>query len=241
MFILTEDEVNEYDCEQLVIPIISKGNMARNKFEINHDLITQLALDGKKVYLLDLAKSSEVELPDPLKEYLNAIAIIERKGIKVQDSYKCSKRKPWYAVPIVKTGSVVFFKRYDVCPRISTNPNGIHTTDIAYNLQLNEGIEAESLVFCFYNSLTLAQCEFAGRYYAGGVSELTPNEFRSIHIPYRRIDKEDISILKGMFRDYEDLDTIIEFVNSKTLALDLSSNEIIQLDSIRKRLIKRRK
>ena len=240
-FILTEKEVAQYNCKQFVIPIISKGVMARNKFEINDELVKKLALDGQKVYLLALAKSSANELPDPLKKYLGTVATTKRGGIEIQDSYKCSRRKPWYAVPIVKSGRVVFFKRYDICPRISTNPSGIHTTDIAYNLQLNEGIDAESLVFCFYNSLTLAQCEFAGRYYAGGVSELTPNEFRSVCIPYRNIQTADIFKLKKMFSEKKHLDSIINFVNSKTLTFGLNSEEIHQLDSIRKRLIRRRK
>lgn len=80
-----------------------------------------------------------------------------------------------------------------------------------------------------------------GRYYAGGVSELTPNEFRSVHIPYRHIQPTDISQLKEMFVQSKPLDEIIDFVNSKTLALDLRIDEIVQLNSIRKRLIKRRK
>lgn len=240
-FILTEDEVDQYDCRPYVIPIISKGIMARNQFEINNALITQLAQERKKVYLLNLAQTQEDDLPDALKGYLKSIATMKRKGIEIQNSYKCSKRKPWYAVPIVKSGSVVFFKRYDVCPRISTNPSKIHTTDIAYNLQLHDDVEAESLVFCFYNALTLAQCEFVGRYYAGGVLELTPNEFRSVYIPYRRIESTDILKLKDMFNKATPLDNIIDFVNSKTLALDLSADEIKQLHSIRKRLIKRRK
>lgn len=240
-FILTDDEVNQYNCRNYVIPIISKGVMARNKFEVNNNLIQQLAHDGKKVYLLNLANTDENALPETLKNYLGKTAKTERDGIEIQKSYKCSKRKPWYAVPIVKNGSVIFFKRYDLCPRISTNPEGIHTTDIAYNLQLNEAFEAESLVFCFYNSLTLAQCEFVGRYYAGGVSELTPSEFRSVHIPYRQIELTDISKLKEMFDQNKPLDEIIDFVNSKTLALNLRIDKIDQLNSIRKRLIKRRK
>ncbi len=240
-FILTESEVNKYNCIQYVIPIISKGIMVRNQFEIDNALITQLAREGKKVYLLNLAKTQKSDLPCELKEYLDSVAIIKRNDIEIQNSYKCSKRKPWYAVPIVRAGSVVFFKRYDTCPRISTNLSKIHTTDIAYNLQLHDEIEAESLVFCFYNSLTLAQCEFAGRYYAGGVSELTPSEFRSINVPYRHIEADDIAKMKKMFNENVSLDTIIDFVNSKTLDLDLSSEEIDQLDTIRKRLIKRRK
>src|SRR5699024_3910683 len=156
-----------------VKPIISKGVMAKNKFEVNHALISELASAGKKVYLLDLIGAKPDELPVSLKNYLSVVATTKRNGVEIQKSYKCSKRKPWYGVPIVKSGRVIFFKRYDLCPRISTNPAEIYTTDIAYNLRLHEGIEPESLVFCFYNSLTLAQCEFVGRYYAGGVSELT--------------------------------------------------------------------
>lgn len=240
-FILTKDEVNQYDCAQYVKPIISKGIMAKNKFEVNYDLVLQLALEGKKVYLLDLVDSKLDQLPVALQNYLSSVATTKRNGIEIQNSYKCSKRKPWYGVPIVKSGQVIFFKRYDTCPRISTNPAKILTTDIAYNLQLHEGIDPESLVFCFYNSLTLAQCEFVGRYYAGGVSELTPNEFRSISVPYRNIKRSDIEQVKKMFNNNKDLNEIIAFVNSKTLEMDLTIEEISKLNIIRSKLIKRRK
>lgn len=240
-FILTKEEVNQYECTQFVKPIISKGVMAKNKFEVNPDLISELASKGKKVYLLDLASTKPEELPGALKNYLSIVATTERNGVEIQKSYKCSKRKPWYAVPIVKSGRVIFFKRYDLCPRISTNPAEIYTTDIAYNLRLHENIDPESLVFCFYNSLTLAQCEFVGRYYAGGVSELTPNEFKAISVPYRQIEHGDIEQVKKMFDDNKTLDEIIAFVNSKTLESDLSTDEITRLNAIRTKLIKRRK
>ncbi len=240
-FILTESEVREYECKDYVTPIVSKGVMAKNQFEINNALLEQLSQKNKKIYLLDLAGTVPSELPEALMSYLATVATTERNGIQIQNSYKCSKRKPWYAVPMVKSGKVVFFKRYDTCPRISTNPECIYTTDIAYNLQLNNGIDAESLVFCFYNSLTLAQCEFVGRYYAGGVSELTPNEFRSVSIPYRKIQAGDINVIKKMFADNVPLNDIITFVNSRTLNLDLDVAEIKQLNLIRTKLIKRRK
>lgn len=239
-FILTRNEVVQYECGHYVKPIISKGAMAKNRFEINHNLICQLASEGKKVYLLDLVGTKPEELPPALRDYLSTVATTERNGIEIQNSYKCSKRKPWYGVPIVKSGRVIFFKRYDTCPRISTNPAEIYTTDIAYNLRLHEGIDSESLVFCFYNSLTLAQCEFVGRYYAGGVSELTPNEFRAISVPYRQIQRNDIERVKKMFDENRQLDEIIAFVNSKTIEADLAAEEIVQLNTIRKKLIGRR-
>ena len=240
-FILTRNEVIQYECSHYVKPIISKGAMAKNRFEVNHDLICQLASEGKKVYLLDLIGAKPEGLPSALLDYLSKVAITKRNGIEIQNSYKCSKRKPWYGVPIVKSGRVIFFKRYDTCPRISTNPAEIYTTDIAYNLRLHEGIDPESLVFCFYNSLTLAQCEFVGRYYAGGVSELTPNEFKTISIPYRQIQRSDIEKVKKMFDENRQLDEIIALVNSITLGADLANEEIVQLNTIREKLISRRK
>ncbi|MCP1110878.1 adenine-specific DNA-methyltransferase [Lachnospiraceae bacterium PF1-21] len=240
-FILTNEEVEQYECRDYVIPIISKGMMVRNRLVANQELVNQLALDGKKVYMLNLAGIVEDELPESLKRYLDETGEVKRGEIKIKESFKCSRRTPWYAIPVVRSGSVIFFKRYDTCPRISINPDMIHTTDIAYNLQLNDDVEASSLVFCFYNSLSLAQCEFAGRYYAGGVSELTPTEFRSIAVPYRKISAEDVDILGRMFHDERPLDEIIRFVNKKTICQDLLEEEISVIDNIRRKLINRRK
>ncbi len=240
-FILTKEEVIQYNCTNYIKPILSKGAMAKNKFEVNHNLILDLELKNNKVYLLDLAEFDFNSLPIQLQEYLNIVAKTKRNGIEIQYSYKCSRRKPWYGVPIVKSGSVIFFKRYDTIPRFSTNPEQIYTTDIAYGLQLSKNIDPESLVFCFYNSLTLAQCEFVGRYYAGGVIELTPNEFKSITIPYQRIDHFDIENLKKMFSENSDIDDIVSFVNAKTLNCRIGKCDIDKLNLIRKKLIERRK
>ncbi len=102
-------------------------------------------------------------------------------------------------------------------------------------------LKLTALFFVSILPFTLAQCEFVGRYYAGGVSELTPNEFRSLVVPYRHIQESDITKLKEMFNENEPLDVIVNFVNSKTIGIDVPSAEIVSLDSIRKRLIKRRK
>ncbi len=44
-----------------------------------------------------------------------------------------------------------------------------------------------------------------------------------------------------MFNDNEDLNQLVAFVNSKTLEVDLSTDEITRLNAIRTKLIKRRK
>lgn len=239
-FILTKKEVVAYNCEELVVPVISKGIMAKNSYEINNELVEKLAEKGQKVFLLNLASIALSDMPESLVTYLSQFGDEERNGIKIRDSYKCSRRSPWYAVPLVAPGEVVFFKRYGSYPRFSTNPDNIYTTDIAYNLKLKKGVSPESLVFCFYNSVTLTQCEVVGRYYAGGVSELTPNEFRSLVVPYKAIALEDIQELKEMFNANEKPHVILDFVDSRTLTTIASGEEISQLRIIREKLIRRR-
>lgn len=107
-------------------------------------------------------------------------------------------------------------------------------------MRLDSDYDKESMTFCFYNSLTVTQCEFNGRYYAGGVSELTPSEFKSLSIPYRKIDKDDIKQLSEMFKENEDADKIIAFVNSKTIEKEWGHEHILRLDELRRKLIERR-
>lgn len=190
---------------------------------------------------MDLSHADGQCFPAALKNYLTEVGETENaSGIKLKDRYKCRNRKPWYGVPIVRNGDIFFFKRYDRLPRVCVNEANIYTTDIAYNMRLHPAYDKESMAFCFYNSLTLTQCEFYGRYYAGGVSELTPSEFKKLAIPYRKIDKNDIACLSEMFERNEETDKIITFVNSKTIEKEWGHEQIVKLDDIRKKLMERR-
>ena len=185
-FIITEEKVNECECQAYVLPILQKSSyMSENTIVMDVDLIKELNLKKKPTYLLNLAKVKEEELPHKLKTYLEWAKVQKVGDIELADCFKCANRKPWYGVPIVNKGDVVFFKRYHLAPRVYVNDADIHTTDAGYHIRLEPEWEKESVVFCFYNSLTLAQCEFQGRYYGGGVSELVPSEFKELKIPYR--------------------------------------------------------
>ncbi|ECC1758319.1 SAM-dependent DNA methyltransferase, partial [Salmonella enterica subsp. arizonae] len=104
--------------------------------------------------------------------------------------YKCQRRKNWYVVPKVPPGEGFFFKRCNEYPKLHKNNFEILTTDAAYNLVVNEGYNIESLIYSFYNPLTLCFAELYGRYYGGGVLELVPNEFRRLPIPYKEISSQ---------------------------------------------------
>ena len=53
-------------------------------------------------------------------------------------------------------------------------------TDTAYHIRMQDKWNVKDLCFSFYNSLTLLFAEIEGRFYGGGVLELTPEEFRGL-------------------------------------------------------------
>lgn len=239
-FILTEEKVKELECERFVLPILQKSSYIKNDtIMIDSKVINRIKEEGKPLYLLNLAKVSET-LPEKLQQYLNKAGdeLIGEK--KLKEHFKCANRTPWYGVPIVNKGQVVFFKRYGKVPRIYINQENIHTTDAGYHIQIKEEYEAESLVFCFFNSMTLAECEYNGRYYGGGVSELTPSEFKKLPIPYRKIAKDDIDKLDEKLKNKDSLEDIIRFVNQKTICRDMLKEEVDKFEDIRVKLVRRR-
>lgn len=241
-FILNEDQVNQYQCIQYTLPIVQKSSyISEETIEINQQILNDIRESKKPFYLLNLAGEKEInKLPEQLQDYLERAGEEEIQGIKLRERFKCANRYPWYGVPIVNRGDIVFFKRYSILPRIYINQARVHTTDTGYHIRLREEFDADSLVFCFFNSMTLAQCEYNGRYYGGGVSELVPSEFKEIAIPYRRISKEDITRLKQLFREKVSTREIVNFVNSKTIDLEFVNGKSDKFEEIRLKLIKRR-
>ncbi len=241
-FILNEDQVKQYQCFQYTLPIVQKSSyISEETIEIDQKVLNNIRVRKKPFYLLNLAGEKEMnKLPEPLQNYLIWAGEEEVQEIKLKKRFKCANRSPWYGVPIVNKGDIVFFKRYGILPRIYINQAKVHTTDAGYHIRLKDGFDAESFVFCFFNSMTLAQCEYNGRYYGGGVSELVPSEFKELTIPYRKIAKEDIAILKKLFKEKASKNEIVSFVNSKTIDLEFIKYESDKFEEIRLKLIKRR-
>ena len=239
--ILTKEQVKRLECQEFILPTIPKSNILNGQFILTRDVVKKIGEKGNRVYLLNLSHVDEKLFPQPLKEYLTVIGEKENASkIKLKNRYKCRNRKPWYGVPIVRNGELFFFKRYNRIPRVCVNEADVYTTDIAYNMRLDSAYDKGSMAFCFYNSLTLTQCEFYGRYYAGGVSELTPSEFKRLAIPYRKIDRNDIERLSEMLEGKEDIDKVIAFVNSKTIEKEWEHKQILKLDEMRRKLMERR-
>ncbi|AHM60918.1 N-6 DNA methylase [Flammeovirgaceae bacterium 311] len=193
----------------------------------------------KPSFVLDFNNDVELEQNEKVKAYLT-IGI--EKG--VHKKYKTIRRKKWYKIPSIGSPTDgFFFRRSDQYPKIIKNEAQVLSTDSAYILSMQTGYNIESLVYSFYNSVTLAFAELYGRYYGGGVLELTPNEFRKLPVPYMNLSVEDFSSFALMFKNKASINEVCakndySILTSSILNID---NEVIdKVSQIRKKLIMRR-
>jgi len=233
-FILNNEEKKGLAANVNTVPIIQKGSSIPNLLLFTKEDENNLFNSERKSWMLNLSGINYDDFSVELKNYIE-----KGVGVGFHKRYKCSQRKRWFDVPIVSPGNVIFFKRYDRTPKLVVNKSGIYTTDITYNIKLLEQYDGDSFAFCFYNSLTLALCEYNGRFYGGGVGELVPSEFKSLAIPYKRIKNSNINKLDSMIRDNVPLQEIVNFVDSIVLA-DLHKEYLVTLQNIREKYLNRR-
>ena len=220
--------------EEHILPIITKSSTIPSLLSLTLSDFEKTYSKSHRTHLLNLNGLAQEAFSAELTSY-----IAQGESKKINEGYKCKKRKRWYDVPIIKKGDACFFKRYHVLPRVVINKAQLHTTDIIYNIRFKEGYDAASFAFCFYNSLTLALCEYSGRFYGGGVGELVPSEFKQLNIPYKKVEGKHILQLDEMFRNQTELSKIIDYVDSIVLT-GLSADDIKTLQEIRSRYLKRR-
>jgi adenine-specific DNA-methyltransferase len=159
------------------LPILKKGSLTGSSPIFSEADFAQLAKREACRFLA--IKGDRSELSEKLQAY---IAVGEQKGFHLR--YKSRHRKRWYEVPVVKVEDGFFFKRSHSIPRVIINAARVHVTDTAYGLRMKEGFSIRGLCFSFYTSLTMLFAELDGRFYGGGVLELSPKEFRGLPIVY---------------------------------------------------------
>ena len=234
-FILSKADMdNLHVPPQNILPIVTKSSKIPALLVMKREDFEKTFADNHRTHLLNLKGLTHDLFSKELRDH-----IAQGEKDEIDKGHKCSNRKPWYDVPIVKNGDACFFKRYNTIPRVVVNLDKIHTTDVIYNIRFKAEYDPSSFAFCFYNSLTLALCEYNGRFYGGGVGELVPSEFKALALPYQRIADDIVTKLDTMFREDTDIGTIIDYVDSIVLS-NLEDDELKLLQSIRQRYLKRR-
>ncbi|MBS1515341.1 MAG: N-6 DNA methylase [Bacteroidetes bacterium] len=234
-FIVNNQTLKEFKLKDYAEEIIQKGFFVNGSVVFDKKNFKKLKDDNKPAFLLNFNGANPIKDED-LKKYLE-------KGLerKLQKRYKCSIRKNWYEIPNISTPSEgFFFKRSHEYPKLLKNNDKFHVTDSAYKIDMKENFKINDLIFSFYNSFTLLFAELEGRYYGGGVLELTPSEFKKLPITIEQVEK--FSEFVERFEKKKSIDEISHSTDKIILAkvLKLNSEEIQRVQSIKSLLYNRR-
>lgn len=160
-------------------PIVQKVSDLDGKYSIEESDLRAWTEAGDVKAVLDFNNEVLEDLTDEALDYLAALT-----DAKVDKRYKCSTRPLWYQVPMLDAAPLYFFKRSHKRLRFVRNRTKMLTTDGGYRVYPGPGYSPDGVFYSFHNSLTYLMSEVHGRFYGGGVLELTPSEFRSLPIAY---------------------------------------------------------
>ncbi|RVU83847.1 hypothetical protein EOL70_13545 [Leucothrix sargassi] len=233
-FIVSQDTVNQYKLEKYTKPIIKNGRYVNGEVSLTNQHWELLADKNSPCHFLDF---SDQPLDEHAELYLE-------QGImqSIEQRYKCRNRKEWYSVPSVWSAEAVFFKRSHLYPKLIHNADKLLVTDSAYRVTANENYDITSVIYSFYNSLTMAFSEIIGRSFAGGLLELTPKEFKATPLPYTEISNDEFEQYKELFLKKGDISDILTDSNSLILKEKhgVPQKDIETIEGIRLKLLNKR-
>lgn len=238
-FIITDETVKEYGLANYTEPIIQRGAFVNGGVTFTRHDFNKLIRGQKPTNLLAVNDNSRIRSNQRIHDYF-AVGVEN----EIDLGYKSSIRDRWYEVPNVGSPpEAFFFKRCDEYPKLIKNVANVLVTDSAYTVRMRDTFNINSLVFSFYNSLTMAFAELRGRYYGGGVLELTPNEFKAIPLPYLNINSKTFKDFATAFKSKESISDICKRNDArilKSIDKNLDTDQLKQLLAIREKLYTRR-
>lgn len=238
-FIVNWDTIKEFSLQKFVKPIIQKGSFVNGSVVFTQSDFERLESESKPTYLLVLNKLTKFKRNEKITKYLEL-----GKELGIDNRFKTLLRDKWYEVPnIGSPPEAFFFKRCNEYPKLIKNNAKVLATDSAYSIKMNLDHSLNSFIFSFYNSLTLSYAELHGRYYGGGVLELTPNEFKNLPISLISISQADFNTFTKDFKSKESIKEI-SLMNDvkilKSIDKNLDFDSIQKIFGIREKLYQRR-
>ncbi|MDP8269002.1 MAG: N-6 DNA methylase [Candidatus Tenebribacter davisii] len=243
-FIRSKDDICKLKLDiiqDLVKPIIPKCSVLPGLLRFSKKDLEYLQLKNKEINIILFPNKPKHELSSLENSYINWGEEMKDNDLsELHKRYKMTQRKNWYNVPNVWKSEGMFTKRSHLFPKLLYNQAGVYVTDSFYGINTKREYRIRNLVFSFYNTLTLILAELEGRFYGGGVLELTPNEFKKLIIPYQEnISLKQFNHLDRMLRDNKEIEEILSFTDPILLST-LTEEELISLRAIRSKLVKRR-
>lgn len=171
---------------------------------------------------------------------LEYIALGEKE--EIHKGYKCGIRDEWQIIPSLSISDALFIRRNNLYPKLIQNEVDAYTTDTMHRVSIKKGVNRDSFISSYYNSLSFAFAEICGRSHGGGVLELMPNEVENIYIPYCEKNNVLLSKIDDMLRNKTNITEILEMTDKFILKdkFNFSDEDIQIARNIWERLSKRR-
>jgi len=215
-FSIDKETEEEYQLTSALIPLIGRSAHAKGIYYTEDDWLENVN-SSKKSQLLNFQDIPYEQYPEKHKEYIN---LGEKNGDNL--GYKCSIRDRWYIVPSIWIPDAFFLRRNYLYPKFVLNKCNAVSTDTMHRIKFNDGIDKETVLLSYYNSISFAFAEICGRSYGGGVLEILPGELGNVMLPM--IETIDLRIKEKLLNE---IDSIVRNDEDIEKALDLVDKEIL--------------
>lgn len=241
-FSVDKKTVEKYKLQEVVLPLIGRSSHAHGIYFTKEDWMKNVS-ENTKAYLINFPENiSFNEYPKLHKKYIH-------EGEKNNDhiGYKCGIRDRWYIVPSVWVPDAFFLRRNNTFPKFVRNNINAVSTDTMHRIKFKDGVNGEKALLSYYNSITFAFTEIAGRSYGGGVLEILPREVGGIRLPDLQDFDEDktkelLKIIDHYVRNKLDIEELLDIVDQAVLVeyKGISLKEVNCYRAIWKKLMSRR-
>ncbi len=235
-FVVNNDTLKQYELEKISLPLVGRSMHINGLIFERKDWIENRKKEIAS-HLLNFPNERFENYSQMMKKYIDIGEVND-----IHKGYKTGIRDRWYQVPSIWKSDAFLLRRSHKFPKLILNSADAYTTDTMHRVKIKKGVDLPSLIFCFYNSLTLAYCEIIGRSHGGGVLEILPNDAETILMPYKKLASKHLQKIDSMFRKDREIEPILDYVDDILLRkhLDLSNKSILKFRTIQETLATRR-
>ncbi len=235
-FVVNNDVLKQYELEKISLPLVGRSMHINGLIFQKDDWIENKKKEIAS-HLLNFPNEKFEKYSQMMKKYINI-----GEANDIHKGYKTGIRDRWYQVPSIWKSDAFLLRRSHKFPKLILNNADAYTTDTMHRVKIKEGVDLPSLIFCFYNSVTIASSELVGRSHGGGVLEILPNDAETILMPYKKIASKHLQKIDSMFRNDKKIEPILDYVDDILLKdhFDLTSKSILKFRTIRETLLNRR-
>ena len=234
-FTVDKNTIDKFKLKRYAKPLLGRSVQVKGCNFTREDWLNN-QINQSKANLLLFPSKQKIKS----KKSLEYLSIGENNG--VSSGFKCRIRNEWQIIPSANISDAFFSRRNSIYAKMILNSAQAYCTDTMHRIWFNKGVNIKALIASYYNSITFAFVELAGRTFGGGALELMPSEVASLYIPYCTENEMLFEKINQMLRNNCEINEILDYTDKKILKenLLLSPEDIELAKHIRQKLLNKR-